>query len=596
MKTLRHFCLKALPKLISSHIRQVSQRAGAIKWFALFSGGDEQAHSREATLRRQVERLRRHIYENVVWYDHEDVFMAVLKGVEEALCKTRKGWRPESDMEQYRQEMEALSLFSHIVLFPQLRRMEFSRVPKSLRSRIIDNFGTFSNLRTLVLGSGREGQWLFRGTVARNVAKGMEHMARLERFSCKHDCTPEILDAISRTCPLTLRALDVEGSKAVDDKCLGSLLAMANLEELHLFNTKITDEAGARLLMGLHKLTRLVKADFLCESLGWIDYLGEAEEGLKLLVTEFFPSQKYYFHEEWQMEMVSRLCPFITKMFFIFHETCVPDFTVLLPFEYLADLTVFGGSFYADKLEVLLEVRGRQLLSLSLMSTTEVDYLAIALLSVHCPNLKTLSLVTCDVGDLRRDSNPNSDESYERRQAFLDMARTAHSTMTNMGHLEELAVHSRCSRTYLSFLLCRCPRVRRVDLGGSCEVDDDTVLRAYAAHGFNDLQEFHCESSASTGLSVDTARMLTVACSDLCALGDLQAWRGAAPAEVGKFRQQCYEENLNLDTRSHQKLRQILEMRSSERRSHFNLLAGPTTERIRMARQQQQQLRQPDLE
>jgi hypothetical protein len=53
--------------------------------------------------------------------------------------------------------------------------------------------------------------------------------------------------------------------------------------------------------------------------------------------------------------------------------------------------------------------------------------------------------------------------------------------------------------------------------------------------------------------------------------------------EVGKFRQLCHEKNYDLDTSSHQRLRKYLEMRSFERKTHVNLIAGPTMERIRMA-------------
>ena len=59
----------------------------------------------------------------------------------------------------------------------------------------------------------------------------------------------------------------------------------------------------AKLLLSLPNLTRLMRGDFLCDALGWIDYM---EETPTLLVTEFFPSQQYYFHEEWQMEMAAR--------------------------------------------------------------------------------------------------------------------------------------------------------------------------------------------------------------------------------------------------------------------------------------------------
>ena len=79
--------------------------------------------------------------------------------------------------------------------------------------------------------------------------------------------------------------------------------------------------------MGLPKLMYIPRGDFLCDALGWIDYLEEVENP-EFLIKEFFPSQSYYFHEEWQVELASRMCPFISKMLFIFHETCVQDYTV----------------------------------------------------------------------------------------------------------------------------------------------------------------------------------------------------------------------------------------------------------------------------
>ena len=125
------------------------------------------------------------------------------------------------------------------------------------------------------------------------------------------------------------------------------------------------------------------------------------------LVREFFPSQKYYFHEDWQMEMVGMMCPFISKMLFIFHEVrmylcicscifsmlgsslrlfnitlqflyfqrCVSDFTVALShFSNLTELELFGGSFYLHKVPELLEVKGFRLKSLTLTSMKQIDY------------------------------------------------------------------------------------------------------------------------------------------------------------------------------------------------------------------------------
>ena len=66
---------------------------------------------------------------------------------------------------------------------------------------------------------------------------------------------------------------------------------------------------------------------------------------------------------------------------------------------------------------------------------------------------------------------------------------------------------------------------------------------------------------------------------------DLGQWTALEPAEAAKVKSDCYELNYDLDTRSHQKLRKYLEMREFERKAYVNLIAGPTLERIRMARE-----------
>ncbi len=84
---------------------------------------------------------------------------------------------------------------------------------------------------------------------------------------------------------------------------------------------------------------------------------------------------------------------------------------------------------------------------------------------------------------------------------------------------------------------------------------------------------------------METILLLLSSCECLRAVSDIQGWSGVAGADVGHFRQMCFEQNLDLDTRSHQKLRRYLEMRDFERRAYVNLMTGPTLERIRMAEQ-----------
>ena len=174
-----------------------------------------------------------------------------------------------------------------------------------------------------------------------------------------------MIDTLAYKCSEALEVLDIESSKQVTDACLGSLLLCQRLEEVNLFNTGITDEGKGKVIAGLPRLCSLsFRGDYLCDALGWIDYVEDVDDADGeaatvddiYLIRDFFPSQQYYFHEEWQIEMVSKCCPFINKMFFIFHEDCISDYLILLPFVHLTDLELYGGCFYRDKIAELLQV------------------------------------------------------------------------------------------------------------------------------------------------------------------------------------------------------------------------------------------------
>ena len=143
--------------------------------------------------------------------------------------------------------------------------------------------------------------------------------------------------------------------------------------ELNLFRTGLSDEGKGKLIAKLPKLSHLPRGDFLCDALAWIEEDDDDPEPI-FSIREFFPSQKYYFHEDWQMEMVASCCPYISKMFFIFHEQCVPDYLVLLPFANLTDLDLYGGHFYKDKISELLQIRGEKIEKLRLISVQGIDY------------------------------------------------------------------------------------------------------------------------------------------------------------------------------------------------------------------------------
>ena len=140
------------------------------------------------------------------------------------------------DIPQYHKEMDAMSRFIDMAMVPHLRGLNVAEVPKPLRSRVIERglpiFGENLHVLTLGTGTGSGSQWLFK-SVASSIARGMDALRQLEKFSLKHDCTPEILAALARRCRQTLKSLDIESSRAicdVDGTCLTSIAALEALE------------------------------------------------------------------------------------------------------------------------------------------------------------------------------------------------------------------------------------------------------------------------------------------------------------------------------------------------------------------------------
>ena len=75
-----------------------------------------------------------------------------------------------------------------------------------------------------------------------------------------------------------------------------------------------------------------------------------------------------------------------------------------------------------------------------------------------------LSFNHCDMSDFKSLGDPNSDQEYDRRQAFLAMAREAFERVENMSKVETVSILSNCSPIHLKMLLSHCPRVKQVIL------------------------------------------------------------------------------------------------------------------------------------
>ena len=55
-------------------------------------------------------------------------------------------------------------------------------------------------------------------------------------------------------------------------------------------------------------------------------------------------------------------------------------------------------------------------------------------------------------------------------------------------NIEEVDIMSSCKPTYVSFILERCPNVKRINLGASAELDNGTLSSIMARHGLRELE------------------------------------------------------------------------------------------------------------
>ena len=320
------------------------------------------------------------------------------------------------------------------------------------------------------------------------------------------------------------------------------------LEQVHLSGTNISDEGRARVIMGLPKLKYLVRADFLTDALGWIDYLEEMEDPV-FDIRDFLPSTSYFFHESWQMEMVARMCPNIQKMLFIQHPKCCPSLEPLQSFTKLTDLQLHGSDWGSSGLPELLEAVGRGLESLGLISIKGMSYQSLELVLTSCPALTGLVLNNCDL-----------DLSQETRPSLVQPA------------LEELVVTSSMRTSCVEWLLRAGVNLRVVHLGGLAQVSDEMFLSLTEAGHLHHLEEIQVERSA--WLSLQTLNTLLAHCHKLRSVGDLAAWAGVSGQEIGEMRQIVHEQNLALDLSSHQVLRRFLGLAGEDRRQMVTLMTG----------------------
>ena len=210
---------------------------------------------------------------------------------------------------------------------------------------------------------------------------------------------------------------------------------------------------------------------------------------------------------------------------------------------------------------------------------------SLALMSIHCPKMKSLTFNKCELVDYKPREDINTDQEYERKEAYIEMAKEAYKLVGEFRFLEDFTFSATpITSRYLVFLLARAPNLKTIDIGPKSDICDETMMKIILQNPLTHLEEFHCEKSDK--LSLLSVNLLVNNCENLRAIGDLQNWMQIQPAELCKLREMLHRENFELDTSSNQRLRRYLDLCESEKRTYINLVAGPMLERLKMAERQ----------
>ena len=254
-------------------------------------------------------------------------------------------------------ELAIMISFVDLILSDKLVALDLSQMSKILRGNIYDRISLFRGLKCLNLGSGTGG-WsnMYTG----KFSEGIRTMNRLVKFSLCYDCTDSILKILARNCSKTLRIIDVEMSKQVTDQSAELIAKMENIHTLHIFHTDITERGHYLILMNLRKLKVLVRGDFLCEALEYIN--DHAKKKPVLQLEEFWSSEDYFFHDDHQMDLVQKMCPHIRKMMFQFNKENMRDLLFLSNFENLSELHLWVWNTSVDCYLANHLISGRRIL------------------------------------------------------------------------------------------------------------------------------------------------------------------------------------------------------------------------------------------
>ena len=207
--------------------------------------------------------IREQFFSSIPWYCHQALVEHILKVLSKATHTAKATFRKTAGGPQAEWNKHVVYVtvrFVKITFHPMVKYLDLNNVgPKALRDEIYrGGLEQMSGLETLNLGSGSgPGGTANSGSdpIRKKVFLGFKYLKHLTSLTFTNECQNETLAVVGQNCRL-LSHLDIAGSQGVTDQGTSWLLGCQKLNHLDLYQTSVTIEGYAQLLLALDNLLR----------------------------------------------------------------------------------------------------------------------------------------------------------------------------------------------------------------------------------------------------------------------------------------------------------------------------------------------------
>lgn len=223
------------------------------------------------------------------------------------------------------------------------------------------------------------------------------------------------------------------------------------------------------------------------------------------------------------------MCPRLTHVSLYVDEDAGNLLEPLTSLTELTEVKLLACNFYTDKVDELLQHKGKQLTLLHLEHIDELDMNALCCIAENCPNLNRLVFFSCDFVE-------NFGQSLSDKKFPL----------LPFQHLQSLVCVSESAPNIIEFLLVHAKNLKSVQFGSTAWFNDDTVAKVLAKGALRHVEEIRILRSYE--LTMRAVNSLLDQCPNLHILAEMDGWEGINQHELLQLRKKIKEENLDLDT------------------------------------------------